>query len=64
MPCGQVVDLDTRLGLVAAQLSRALQLPMADSIINAMARAHQASLHTMYSDFRGFVDVDWIEATR
>ena len=63
MPCGQVVDLDTRLALAAAQLSRAFQLPIADSIIQATAREHRARLHTMDSDFRGFVDVDWIEAT-
>ena len=62
MQCGQVVDLDTRLALAAAQLSHALRLPMADSIILATARDHQARLHTMDSDFRGIPDVEWIEA--
>jgi predicted nucleic acid-binding protein len=62
MQCGQVVDLDSRLALAAAQLSHALQLPMADSIILATARDQQARLHTMDSDFRGIADVEWVEA--
>ena len=61
MQRGQVVDLDSRLALAAAQLSHSLQLPMADSIILATARDHQARLHTMDSDFRGISDVEWID---
>lgn len=61
MQGGQVVDLDSRLALAAAQLSHALQLPMADSIILATARDRQARLHTMDSDFRGIADVEWLE---
>jgi predicted nucleic acid-binding protein len=62
MQSGQVVDLDSRLALAAAQLSHALQLPMADSIILATARDHQARLHTMDSDFRGITDVEWLDS--
>ncbi|MCX6042630.1 MAG: PIN domain-containing protein [Caldilinea sp.] len=62
MQCGQVVDLDSRLALAAAQLSHALQLPMADSIILATARDHQARLHTMDSDFCGIADVVWMDS--
>ncbi|MEB3324156.1 MAG: type II toxin-antitoxin system VapC family toxin [Cyanobacteriota bacterium] len=62
MQCALVVDLDSRLALAAAQLSHALHLPMADSIILATARDHQARLHTMDSDFRGIADVEWLEA--
>ena len=61
MQRGQVVDLDSRLALAAAQLSHALQLPMADSIILATARDRQARLHTMDSDFCGIADVEWID---
>ncbi|MFM7236917.1 MAG: type II toxin-antitoxin system VapC family toxin [Cyanobium sp.] len=61
MQCGQVVALDSRLALAAAQLSHALQLPMADSIILATARDQQARLHTMDSDFRGIADVVWMD---
>lgn len=60
MQRGTVVDLDSRLALAAAQLSHSLRLPMADSIILATARDHQARLHTMDSDFRGIADVEWI----
>ena len=60
MQRGQVVELDSRLALAAAQLSHALQLPMADSIILATARDRQARLHTMDSDFRDLADVQWI----
>ena len=50
------------LALAAAQLSHALQLPMADSIILATARDQQARLHTMDSNFRGVPDVEWLGA--
>jgi predicted nucleic acid-binding protein len=60
---GQVVELDSRLALSAAQLSHALRLPMADSIILATARDRRARLHTMDSDFRGMADVEWIAAS-
>jgi toxin FitB len=60
MQGAQVVDLDSRLALAAAQLSHALQLPMADSIILATARDQQARLHTMDSNFRGIADVEWL----
>ncbi|MFM7550830.1 MAG: type II toxin-antitoxin system VapC family toxin [Cyanobacteriota bacterium] len=63
MQRAQVVDLDMRLALAAAQLSQALRLPMADSIILATARDQQARLYTMDSDFRGIADVEWIAAT-
>jgi len=46
----------------AAQLSHALQLPMADSIILATARDQQTRLYTMLSDFRGIADVEWVDS--
>ena len=58
MQRGLVVDLDSRLAIAAAQLSHALRLPMADSIILATARSHQARLYTMDSDFQGLNDVE------
>lgn len=45
----------------AAQLSHALKLPMADSIMLATARAHQARLYTMDADFKGLSDVELIQ---
>lgn len=58
MQRGVVVDLDSRLAIAAAQLSHALKLPMADSIILATARSHGARLYTMDADFRGLEDVE------
>jgi len=53
MEQGVVIDLDSSLSLAAAKLSLDLRLPMADSIILATARAHDATLWTMDSDFEG-----------
>jgi toxin FitB len=58
MQRGLVVDLDSRLAIAAAQLSHALRLPMADSIILATARAHQARLYTLDADFKDLHDVE------
>jgi predicted nucleic acid-binding protein len=60
MQRGLVVDLDTQLAIAAAQLSHALRLPMADSIILATAHCHQARLYTMDADFQGLSDVELI----
>ena len=61
MQGGQVVDLDSRLAIAAAQLSHSLRLPMADSIILATARSQQARLYTMDADFQGLTDVEFIQ---
>jgi predicted nucleic acid-binding protein len=60
MQRGQVVNLDSNLAIAAAQLSHNLQLPMADSIILATARMHQARLYTMDGEFQGLADVELI----
>jgi hypothetical protein len=44
MAQGLEVDLDTTLALEAARLSVTEKLPMADSIILATARIHEATL--------------------
>ncbi len=51
MSQGQVVALDMHLALEAASVSDAEKLPMADSIILATARYHNATLWTQDSDF-------------
>jgi len=61
MQRGLVVDLDSTLAIAAAQLSHAHRLPMADSVILATARTHQARIYTMDADFRGLSDVELIE---
>jgi toxin FitB len=51
MQQGSVVDLDLRLALFAARVSLDMRLPMADSIVLATARLHQATLWTQDADF-------------
>ncbi|MXY19968.1 MAG: type II toxin-antitoxin system VapC family toxin [Dehalococcoidia bacterium] len=62
MSRGLVIPLDMEVSLNAAELSIELKLPMADSIILATARAHNAVLWTQDSDFRGLEGVEYIEA--
>ncbi len=58
---GTVVDLDLTTAMNAAGLSLELGLPMADSIMLATARAHEATLWTPDADFAGITDVQYIE---
>ena len=51
MQQGRVVPLDAALALSAARFSLDLKLPMADSIILASARTHDATLWTQDEDF-------------
>jgi predicted nucleic acid-binding protein len=48
---GRVVDLDAGLALSAARISAQLQMPMADSIILATARMHEATVWTQDEHF-------------
>ncbi|MFH1028989.1 MAG: type II toxin-antitoxin system VapC family toxin [Pseudomonadota bacterium] len=61
MAQGRVVDLDMPLALNAAKLSADLQLPLADSIILAVARAYDASLWTQDIDFENVDGVRYIQ---
>ena len=58
---GRMIDLDDSLALVAAELSYELKLPLADSIILATARAHNATLWTQDAHFKGMEGVKYIE---
>jgi toxin FitB len=51
MQQGSVVDLDAWLALFAARVSLDTRLPMADNIVLATARLHQATLWTQDADF-------------
>ncbi|HXC24833.1 MAG TPA: type II toxin-antitoxin system VapC family toxin [Gemmatimonadaceae bacterium] len=55
-----VIDLDATLALEAGKLGVDLQLPLADSIILATARAHQATLWTQDEHFNGIPGVQYI----
>ena len=56
---GRVIPLDESVALNAAKLGVELRLPLADSIILATARAHQAVLWTQDSDFEGIAGVQY-----
>jgi len=54
---GRVVDLDVEMALSAAKLGLTHKLPLADSVILATARKHQATLWTQDADFEGLEGV-------
>lgn len=51
MQVGRIVDLDSPLAVSAARISYDLKLPLADSVILATARAHNAVIWTQDADF-------------
>lgn len=53
MQQGRVVDLDATQALTAARLGTDHRLPLADSVVYAAARHHDAELWTQDSDFEG-----------
>jgi predicted nucleic acid-binding protein len=59
MQQGTVVNLDSEIALSAARISLENQLPMADSVILATARAHGAILWTQDADFQGLPNVQY-----
>lgn len=61
MQQGLVVRLDAELALAAAKISSETKLPMADSVILATARDHDATLWTQDSDFEGVEGVRYVE---
>jgi toxin FitB len=56
----RIEPIDARLALLAAKISRELKLPMADSLILATARQHNAILWTQDADFKGIEGVRYI----
>ena len=57
MQQSSVVDLDARLALSAARVSLETRMPMADSVVLATARLHDATLWTQDADFEGLPGV-------
>ena len=56
----RVVDLTPEIALIAADLSIEFRLPMADAIILATARLHEAAVVTSDADFEGVPGVTFI----
>jgi predicted nucleic acid-binding protein len=57
---GFQVDLDSRLALMAARVGLEHDLPLADSIVYATARAHEATLWTQDTDFKTLEGVRYV----
>ena len=57
---GRILELDVTTALSAAKLSSELKLPMADSLILAAARHHQALLWTQAIDFAALDDAKYV----
>jgi len=57
MQQGRVVELGTTLALTAARLGAETKLPLADSIVLATARHHDAEVWTQDVDFEGLAGV-------
>lgn len=60
MSLGKTVDLTQEIAINAAQISSQMKIAMADSIILATARAHDATLWTQDVDFEGIDGVEFI----
>ena len=54
---GRVVELSSHLAIRAARFGLEHRLPLADSIVYATARVHDATLWTMDADFEGLEGV-------
>jgi predicted nucleic acid-binding protein len=57
---GVLVPLDESIAVSAARIGVSLKLPMADSIVLATARAYEAAVWTLDSDFEGLPDVHYV----
>jgi predicted nucleic acid-binding protein len=59
MQKGRVVDLTANLAMEASKLSLRHDLPMADSIILATARAYRCTIWTQDADFQHLEGVEY-----
>jgi predicted nucleic acid-binding protein len=59
MQKGKILDLNANLAMDASKLSLKHNLPMADSIILATARAHNCVIWTQDSDFQDIENVNY-----
>jgi len=61
MSLGQIIELDRQIAINAALISNELKLAMADSIILATARVHEATLWTQDADFAEIEGVRYVD---
>ena len=62
MQKGKIIDLNANLAMDASRLSLKHNLPMADSIILATARAHNCVIWTQDPDFQNIENVNYFPA--
>ena len=62
MQRGNVVELDATIARNAARLSSELRLPVADSVLLASSRAHDAAVWTQDAHFKGLPGVRFISS--
>ncbi|MFB0506728.1 MAG: type II toxin-antitoxin system VapC family toxin [Thermodesulfobacteriota bacterium] len=60
MQQGHVADMDSAVALNAARVGVDLKLPLADSVILATARMHNATIWTQDEDFKGLEGVRYV----
>ena len=60
MQQGNVVDMDSAVALYAAGIGVDLKLPLADSVILATARMHNATIWTQDDDFKELEGVRYV----
>ncbi len=61
MQQSKVIDLNEQIAIFAAKLSADLKLPMADSLIYATAKIHDAIVWTQDSDFENLEAVKYFQ---
>jgi predicted nucleic acid-binding protein len=61
---GVIEDLTSEIALNAARIGVSLKMPLADSVVLATARQHQAVLWTQDSDFDGIDGVKYFPKKR
>ncbi len=62
MNLAKIVDLGAEIAVAAAKLGLERDLPLADSVILATARAHGATLWTQDEHFKDMDGVEYVEA--
>jgi predicted nucleic acid-binding protein len=61
MQQGNIVDLDVGIAILSAKIGHELKLPLADAVIVAMARIHNAVIWTQDGDLKDVKGVKYVK---
>jgi len=64
MKIGNVIDINSEIAVFASNISKQYKLPMADSIIYATAKIHNAEIYTQDKHFKDLKQVRYFEAQK